>query len=222
MSLPFLSISRWASILSLLLGLIFSCNYDNGKKGHNSLLSFSSSTCSLYFSVTVHDTNSVFQSEPDLSCIPGICRYSPLCHLSKCVCVATDSLFITLKLEFTKFSIPFSIKKARAGRRKIWKTLASLGSSVTYYRQIKATSGEEEGQWAIQFFLTGMHHHLSQNPVSGTGQRKRKGNCQVLRIPILWNYMSDSNFFFWCSWWTMTKFYMKAYLLSKRERCLKI
>lgn len=108
---------------------------------------------------------------------------------------ATDSLFITFNLELSKFSIPFSIKKARAGRRKIWKTLASLDSSITHYRQMKATSGGENGPWAIQLFLTAMHRHLSQNPVPGTWQRRRKGNYQVLRVPILCNYMSDSNFF---------------------------
>lgn len=39
---------------------------------------------------------------------------SPSCHFSKCIHIAIDSLFITLKLKFTKFSIPFSIKEARA------------------------------------------------------------------------------------------------------------
>lgn len=147
------------------------------------------------FSATVHDTSSVFQSELHLSYIPGICRHPPWYHLSEYKRLATDSLFTTFNLELSKFSIPFSIKKARAGRRKIWKTLASLDSSITYYRQMKATSGGEEWAEGHPTLPTAMHHHLSQNPVPGTWQRRGKGNHQVLRVPILCNYMSDSNFF---------------------------
>lgn len=78
--------------------------------------------------------------KPDLSCIPGICRYSPLCHLSKCICVATDWLFITLKLEFTKFSIPFSIRKAR-GREE--ENLENFGFFGLFNNTVQTDQGQQ-------------------------------------------------------------------------------
>lgn len=65
--------------------------------------------------------------KPDLSCIPSICRYSPLYHFSKCICIATDWLFITLKLEFTIFSIPLSIRKARGREEENLKNSGFFG-----------------------------------------------------------------------------------------------
>lgn len=65
-----------------------------------------------------------------------------------------------------------------------------------------------------------MKGHLSQSPVSGTWQRRRKGHCQVLRVPILCNYMSDSNFFL-TFLMDNDKIFKKAHLFSKGEKMFK-
>lgn len=109
----------------------------------NSLLSISDSTCSLYFSITIHDTSFLFVSTRryDLPCAPAICRCPPLCHFGKCIYVVIVSLFITLKLEFTEFSISFSIKEAREEGSGSLKILAFFG--IFNYR----LQADQEHQW---------------------------------------------------------------------------
>lgn len=99
-----------------------------------------------FFSVTIHDTSFLCVSTRRhvLPCVSATCRCPSPCHFSKCIRVVIDSWFMTLKLEFTNFSILFLSALKRLGWGKSEELCLSLGSPVTSYRQIKTTSGVEE------------------------------------------------------------------------------